>query len=302
MHTDCDVLGLGTVLVDHQVVVPQYPDADMKTEVVSYRNQIGGPVPTALVLLSRWGHGCRFIGKWAADAAGDAIRADLAHERVDTSDCIAVSDGSTGFAHVWIDQRTGTRTLAAWRGDFPPIQPHELPSPLPSCRVLHLDGWAGEAAVSAAKAVRSQGGLVFLDTGSPKPQMQRLLPHVDVVSCPARFLSLFPWKRDHVSQDEAMRELLQMGPRCAIVTHGDQGASGYEDQHRYDQSAFQVSARDTTGAGDVFCGALVYGLLHDWPLPKNLKFASATAALKCEQMGNRDALPSFSGVLEFLKQ
>ena len=52
---------------------------------------------------------------------------------------------------------------------------------------------------------------------------------------------------------------------------------------------------DTTGAGDVFHGAYIYGLYKNWELPKILKFASATAALKCRGLGGR-VIPDLSEV------
>ena len=47
----CEVVGLGTVVVDHVLVLPVYPTANTKTNVVRDHMQVGGPVPTALVLL-----------------------------------------------------------------------------------------------------------------------------------------------------------------------------------------------------------------------------------------------------------
>ena len=58
---------------------------------------------------------------------------------------------------------------------------------------------------------------------------------------------------------------------------------------------------DTTGAGDVFHGAFIYGLLQSWSLAENLKFAAATAALKCTQLGGQASIPNLNKVNDFLK-
>lgn len=289
----CDVLGLGTVLVDHQVVVPSYPEADTKVEVVAERRQVGGPVPTALAMLARLGRKCVFIGKWTNDEAGAFIEQDLSHEGIDIGPSI-VTSGSTGFAHVWLDQQTGSRTVAAWRG-VAPIPASELPTTIPSCKVLHLDGWSSEAAIFAADTVRSAGGQVFLDTGSPKPGIRKLLPFVNVVSCPERFLSQYePLKP--FSDDEAARYLLGLGPQLVIFTRGNHGSVAYTEEQKFVQPAFPIKAVDTTGAGDVFCGAIIHGILESWSTSRMLKFAAATAALKCSELGNREALPQLDAV------
>ena len=61
-------------------------------------------------------------------------------------------------------------------------------------------------------------------------------------------------------------------------------------------AALPVLSLDTTGAGDVFSGALLYAILEEWPLQRVLQFACVTAALKCERLGNRDALPTLAEI------
>ena len=65
--------------------------------------------------------------------------------------------------------------------------------------------------------------------------------------------------------------------------------------------AFEVETVDTCGAGDVFCGAVIHGMLEQWSPAGVLEFAMAAAALKCQRMGNREALPSLDQVGQFLR-
>ncbi len=53
---------------------------------------------------------------------------------------------------------------------------------------------------------------------------------------------------------------------------------------------FQVKAVDTTGAGDIFHGAFLYGLLRGWPIEQILEFGCAAAALNCDAMGARGGI------------
>ena len=43
----------------------------------------------------------------------------------------------------------------------------------------------------------------------------------------------------------------------------------------------RVNAKDTTGAGDVFHGGFIYGILQNWPLEKIMRFANTAAGLSC---------------------
>ena len=67
-------------------------------------------------------------------------------------------------------------------------------------------------------------------------------------------------------------------------------------------SAFSVPVADTTGAGDVFHGAFIYGILQDWDLEDVIRFSHAVAAMKCMHIGARRGIPTISEVREFLKK
>jgi sulfofructose kinase len=49
---------------------------------------------------------------------------------------------------------------------------------------------------------------------------------------------------------------------------------------------------DTTGAGDIFHAGFIYGLLHGWPLRRQLEFGCAAAALNCMAPGARGGIRS----------
>jgi ribokinase len=63
-----------------------------------------------------------------------------------------------------------------------------------------------------------------------------------------------------------------------------------------------VPVVDTTGAGDVFHGAYLFGLLRGWALPAVAEFASATAALKCMTLGGRKGIPTLDTVMTYLRE
>jgi len=65
---------------------------------------------------------------------------------------------------------------------------------------------------------------------------------------------------------------------------------------------FAIEAVDTTGAGDVFHGGYIYGLLQDWRLEDVLAFASVAAALKCKTIVGRKGIPLLAEVFSFLKE
>ena len=68
----------------------------------------------------------------------------------------------------------------------------------------------------------------------------------------------------------------------------------------YDQEPFQVDVLDTTGAGDVFQGVFLVGLLSQWEPARILKQASAAAAMKCRHLGGQNGIPTMKELQNFL--
>ena len=63
-----------------------------------------------------------------------------------------------------------------------------------------------------------------------------------------------------------------------VITIGEEGSVGMEKDETYIVPATAVDAVDTTGAGDVYHGAFIYGMLQGWGLRERMRF---TARSRC---------------------
>lgn len=288
-QTRSEVVGLGAIVVDEQLFVDRIPSEDEKEKATKIRHQIGGPVPTALATLRRFERSCHFIGPWGDDPFGDLIEKDLRHEGICNSPQCRINGAPTGRAHVWTSNHSGSRTIVSMHCQWDGFQFSDADKRvLENCRILHLDGTGGDFAVTAARVVRNAGGEVFLDTGSPKEATSELIPLCTVVSFPERFIEQFFGHRDIFRALDAVR---QLGPDAAICTRGDRGAVVSGTQPTTEIPAYKVKTIDSTGAGDVFCGGTVEGLLQGLEFEPAVRLGAAAAAIKCQRVGNREALP-----------
>jgi ribokinase len=105
------VSGFGQTSLDYISVVEKYPEEDIKYEVSGWNRQGGGPVPTALVTLSRLGVNAKFMGFIGDDEAGQFIRNALAAEKVNIEHLIKIKNALSQIAFVIVNKKNGKRTI-----------------------------------------------------------------------------------------------------------------------------------------------------------------------------------------------
>jgi ribokinase len=80
--------------------------------------------------------------------------------------------------------------------------------------------------------------------------------------------------------------------KAALVTRGADGCLLIERENRRTFPAEMVSAIDTTGCGDTFCGVLAAALVRDFTIEAAIGAAQKAAALTATRPGAFQALPS----------
>ncbi len=100
--------------------------------------------------------------------------------------------------------------------------------------------------------------------------------------------------------DAAVR-LRQLGPPVVVVTEGEHGSWCATSDGQFHLPAYPVRPLDTTGAGDVFHGAFLYGRARGWDLRRSLALASAAASLKCRALGGRAGIPTLEEALSLVE-
>ena len=297
-----DVVGLGCCCLDFLGVLPRLPELDEEIQLLETSQQGGGEVATALVALAQLGSSVTFIGKVGDDPIGNFITEDFNRYGVDSKH-LSIEPGKISLsAFVLVDKQSGKRTILAGTKTTSDVDPDQIPVELiQQAKFLHLDGSSRAAALQAACLARKAGTPVVLDADvlAYDAQIHELIEQTDIVIASQAFAELFTKTQD---VNRAMDTLLRHGPSTVVITLGDQGSLTESAGNRFHTTAFDVDVVDTTGAGDVFHGAFIHGMLQSWELAKVLEFASAVAAIKCTQLGGRQGIPSFQQTLNFLSQ
>ncbi|BDV41823.1 ribokinase [Geotalea uraniireducens] len=294
------VTGIGQCCWDTLAVVDAYPAADSKVEAAAWEEQGGGPAATALVTLARFGIACRFAGVVGDDEAGTLIRRGLRAEGVDVA-ALATRAGSVSQrALIVVERGSGRRTIVWQRPTGRPLSAAEVtPELLAGSRLLHLDGLMAEASLQAARLARCAGIPVMVDAGRLRPGMVELAGCCDYLVAAEQFFRDLGWDGDEA---RFRRLAAGLGAPVVTVTLGPRGSLTWRADDFFPTPAFPVAVVDSTGAGDVFHGAYLYGVLRGWPLRRTVTFAAAAAALKCRFLGAQRGIPPLAGVEELLRE
>lgn len=292
------VAGLGQSSLDYIAFVDAFPEEDTKAEVTGFTVEGGGPVATALVSLSRLGVKTYFTGRVSDDRAGSEIRRGLKNEGVDVRGLKVRKGGSSQLAFILVNRKTGSRTIFWQRPTVPPLSPSEVsPSFVKGKDFLLLDGLMMDSSMKAARVAKAAGVPVMLDAGRVRPGMLELAGLSDYIVASKEFADCLK-----LTPTDALKRLSLLEPKAATITLGAKGSVTWAEGRIFRQSAFKVRAVDTTGAGDVFHGGYVYGLLRGWDIKKTVRFASAFAALKCLKPGGRTGIPTLGATLKLVKK
>jgi len=296
MEYDC--VGVGMIALDHLILVDHYPETNSKNIARLVVKQGGGPVPTALAVLGKLGKKCAVITKTGIDAAEKVLKTELAEFHIDTTYIVSEAEIETPEAFIIIDEKSGDRTVILNRTKQTALAIKDLPDGLlQNCRLLHLDGHDQEANLYAAEKAKENGTAISIDIGSARKVDDALLDLSDYAIVSENYADEY-LQRNNPAKSAAM--LFNRGMTLAAVTCGEQGSYFASSDGVYHQSAFPVTVVDTTGAGDVFHGAALFGILENWAVPQIASFASAAASLACTKMGGKAGIPDLHEIDNFL--
>jgi sulfofructose kinase len=292
-----DVVGVGLNATDTVIPVPHFPENGAKVEIHSANIYLGGQVASAMAACQQWGLRTRYIGKLGEDHAAQLHRAEFERLGIETH-LFTAPKCQSQQAFILVEPR-GDRTVLWKRDARLALSPEELRREwITNARVLHLDGHDTCAAAQAAQWAREARVPVVADLDDLYPGYESLLPNID-------FLITSRDIPTRLTGDSDLRIALprvhqRYGCQLAGATLGEDGALVWDGHEFHYAPAYLVEAVDTTGAGDTFHAAFIYGFLEGWGLQHQLEFACAAAALNCTAVGARGGIQPVQQIEHFL--
>jgi len=311
ISTGPDVIALGEILVEIMRTKKDIPH----TEVGEYSGPYPSGAPAIFIdVVARLGVKCGFIGIVGDDDFGRLLIDRLRNDGVETEYVKVKSGFTTGTTFVMYYSSGSRKFIFHLRhAAAGQLSPADLdPNYVSKAKLVHVMGsslavseLSRNACYEAVRIVKRAGGVVTFDPNL-RPELlsieeiQWLCAPVmrvcDVVLPSGAEAEALTGLKDPV---EAAKVLLKTGPKIAVIKLGEKGAIIMTRDEIIRESAFDVVELDPTGAGDVYDGAFVVGMLEGWPLKRTAKFASAAGAIKVTKFGPMEGPRSRREVEEF---
>lgn len=288
------IVVLGSANMDLVVTTDRAPRTGETVAGRTFHTVPGGKGANQALAAARAGGDVAFLGAVGDDVYGEQIRSLLAANGVDV-DGLATSSEPTGTAHIVVDGEGGNSIVVVpgANGTVTLTDTHRAVIKSAAVLMLQLELPAPLVAEAAAFA-RSMGVRTVLTPAPADNAPAGLLDDIDVLMPNEHELAILGGTGDPV------RDARTLGVPEVLVTLGSRGSMLVSDSDVVDAVAFDVSAVDTTAAGDTFAGAYVVALVEGRDPAAAMRWASAAAALSVGRLGASTSMPSRAEIDAFL--
>ena len=317
MSKKYDVCAIGNAIVDYEIEVEDqfFEDNDVEKGLMTLveedrqlqlldlvqgkikKKQGGGSAANTIFGLTDLGGKGYYTCKVAADDDGGLFTNDLIASGIGTNlNPDKLYDGITGKCLVMITP-DAERTMNTFLGITSNFSPKELDEQaIKDSSYLFMEGFlvsspTGLDAMKEAKKIAQQNDIkVSLTSSDPSmvkyfgDQMKEVVGDgVDLLFCNIEEAEIYTG----VSGLDNAKEALKNVAKQFVITLSEKGSIVFDGNEFIEIDPFPTKAVDSTGAGDMFAGAFLYGINHGLGYKKSGILASASSSAIVSKFGPR---------------
>ncbi len=295
------ILCIGHVTYDITFMTDDFPKENTKSRYHEKTECAGGPAAIAAFLLAKWGENVQMAGLVGKDDYGKRIQKEFSINRVKVDNLELREGMETSYSLILANRSNGTRTIMMYvpKGEvLEPFTPKEAPD------IILLDGHEYKASLKLLK--KYPNAISVLDAGRDKKEILDLAKEVNYIVCSKEFAERVTGIKIDYNQKttlaDAFNKMESMFRANIVITLEENGSLyKYNGQIKI-MPSIKVKTIDSTGAGDIFHGAFVYGLAKNFDYEKTLKFASVAGALSVTRTGGYKSIPTLDEMNDVYEQ
>lgn len=299
-----DVIAYGIPVMDLLINIDRQPKPNESEDVNQISWQYGGKVATGIVATKRLSNSQCSMAGTTGGMFGRLICEEFVRHGIDVSHLRHEEQSDSQFCTCISVKQDNTRNILIKRATVPSYTPEEIRAQaafIQSARYVFL-GDSRPYSIETAKVAHQGHGKVVYDADRYYDQgMPEMLAECDyLIASEFVYTHLFGQSQDWEANLKQMQKMSRPGA-VVIVTLGEKGLVGLDENGFFQLPAYSVPVVDTTGAGDVFHGAFLAGLLNEMDVREACRYASAAAAIKCTRIGGRAGIPDQKTCLRFMQ-
>jgi len=305
-----DVVAVGDSVVDVVVPLPRFLRGNEDSLHSTGMERHMGGSSNYLIAASRLGLRVGVADCIGDDDLGVFYRAGLEAEGIDTSRLLVRERGRTSGCIVILTSR-GKHAYIGLEGVSRTYSPDEFDEGyVLEARSLFISGYPlaeNPIAFTVTKAMRTatRAGIpIFFD---PSPVVDAIQPNLLREAVESTHTLILNYREmcliaSTLGIKNELNSLLELGARRVILKRGADGCSFQTPLGTMDYPGFKVKVIDTTGAGDSFDAAIIYGTLRGWDEQDTATLANAVGAVKVGKRGAGRNVPTLTELVSFLKE
>ena len=287
---------VGHSTYDTTLPMDAYPIENFKYRIENHIECGGGPASNGAYLLAKWG-----IETTICSVTGDdyyRIIDEFKKIGANTKYLEKRKNYQTSSSFIIANMSNGLRTIITSKKD--PIK--KLDNIITDkADLILIDGEHPETALEVLN--NNPDALSVIDAGRLTEDTLKLGKKVKYLVCSKEFAERFSKKKIDISNlnslIEVYNELKIYFQNTVIITLEAAGSFTQIDGQYKIIPSIKVTAKDSTGAGDIFHGAITYFLGNGYPLEKAIHYASITSAISVTKIGSRFSIPKLEEVLNY---
>lgn len=290
------VICIGHAAYDITTPVENFPKENTKNRVQERIECGGGPAGTAAYLLGKWGVETYFAGIVGDDLYGHNIKKEYDEVNVNTDYLQISPEHTTTSSYIIANRENGSRTILTYRPSSMKMVPIDIDI---KPDMIIIDGQEPEISEQVLK--NNPNAISIIDAGRDRKEIRELCKLVTYVACSKDFAESVSgvtiYETD--SLNFAFKKLEDEFKTNIIITLEAAGCA-YRNAEGVIEiiPSIKVKAIDSTGAGDIFHGALGYAISQGWAMPDALRFANIAGAMSVTRIGGRYSIFELDEMLE----